>query len=113
MSAQALEALRHNPSIIRNRAKIASVRTNARVFIDIQKTHGSFSDYLWAYVDHTPIDEQRRTHDEVPASTPISAALSSDLKKRGMTFVGPTILYAYMQAVGMVNDHVMTCWLRA
>jgi DNA-3-methyladenine glycosylase I len=112
MSDQALEALRHNSGIIRNRAKIASARNNARVFIAIQNTHGHFADYLWRYVDHTPIDKQWKTHDKVPVSTTISAALSSDLKKRGMTFVGPTIMYAYMQSVGMVNDHLMTCWLR-
>lgn len=104
-----LEALRANPSIIRNRLKILSARDNARAFLAIQAEYGSFSAYLWAFVDNAPIINHWRTFAEVPTTTPISEALSRDLKARGMRFVGPTIMYAYMQAVGMVNDHLTCC----
>jgi len=109
MTDEELEALRENPKIIRNRLKIYSVRSNARVFCDIQKECGSFNTYLWAYVDNTPIQNVWKTSKDVPATSAISDALSKDLKKRGMSFVGSTILYAYMQAVGMVNDHPQSC----
>lgn len=99
-------------SIIRNRLKVYSARNNARVFIEIQKEFGSFSDYIWAYVDHTPIDSPWESFEDVPVTTPISDALSKDLKKRGMSFVGSTIIYAYMQAMGLVNDHLAQCCAR-
>lgn len=110
MSDQELESLRENPDIIRNRLKINAARKNARVYLDIQKEFGSFDAYLWGYVDNTPIMNVCDDHSDVPITTEISDALSKDLKKRGMTFVGSTIIYAYMQAVGMVNDHVKGCW---
>lgn len=105
-----LERLRENPKIIRNRLKIFSARKNAQAFIDIQREFGSFAKYVWAFVDGQPIINHWQSFSDLPASTPVSAALSKDLKKRGMTFVGPTIIYAYMQAIGMVNDHLQACW---
>ncbi|WP_348703503.1 DNA-3-methyladenine glycosylase I [uncultured Neptuniibacter sp.] len=110
MSDEELEALRSNEAIIRNKLKIYSARKNARAFIEIQKEFGSFSQYLWAYVDHKPQVNHWTQFKAVPVTTEISDALSKDLKKRGMSFVGSTIIYAYMQAVGMVNDHLTDCW---
>jgi DNA-3-methyladenine glycosylase I len=110
MSDEELEALRSNEAIIRNKLKIYSARKNARAFIDIQKEFGSFSKYLWAYVDDKPQINHWAKFEEVPVTTDMSDALSKDLKKRGMSFVGSTIIYAYMQAVGMVNDHLTGCW---
>lgn len=110
MSDDTLEALRNNPDIIRNRLKIYATRKNARVFLDIQKEYGTFATYLWAFVKDQPIINQQQTFQDVPATTAISDALSKDLKKRGMTFVGSTIIYAYCQAIGMVNDHLTDCW---
>lgn len=112
MPDEALTALCQNSSIIRNRLKIFSARQNARVFLKIQEEFGSFDHYLWGFIDHTPLINQWKTANEVPTTSAISDALSKDLKKRGMSFVGSTILYAYMQAVGMVNDHLVTCWMR-
>ena len=105
-----LEALRTDESIIRNRLKIYAARKNAHVFIQIQEEYGTFSEYLWTYVDGKPIINYWQSFDEVPAKTVISDAISKDLKKRGMSFVGSTIIYAYMQAVGMVDDHIKGCW---
>ena len=110
MSDAELEALRNDEGIIRNRLKIYSTRKNAIIFRQIQDEFGSFSDYLWAYVDHQPVINHWRDFSEVPVTTPISDALSKDLKKRGMSFVGSTIIYAYMQAIGLVNDHHAGCW---
>jgi DNA-3-methyladenine glycosylase I len=110
MDDSELEAARENPAIIRNRLKIYATRKNARVFLDIQKEFGSFDAYLWAFVGGAPIVNAWQSFGDVPVTTPESDALSKDLKKRGMTFVGSTILYAYMQATGMVNDHVTECW---
>ena len=110
MSDDQLEALRHDESIIRNRLKIYSTRQNAQVFIAIQKEFGSFDTYLWNFVNHTPIINAWQSMSNVPVSSKESDALSKDLKKRGMKFVGSTIMYAYMQAVGLVNDHVVDCW---
>lgn len=110
MSDDALEALRSDETIIRNRLKIYAARKNARVFIRIQKEFGTFSKYLWGYVADKPIINEWRSFDEVPAKTEISDAISKDLKKRGMSFVGSTIIYAYMQAVGLVDDHIKGCW---
>ncbi len=107
--AQKQEELRNNPDIIRNRLKIRSTIDNARAFIKIQQEFGSFSKYIWAFVDHKPIQNGWKNMQEVPAKTPLSDTISKDLKKRGFSFVGSTIIYAYMQAIGMVNDHLITC----
>lgn len=110
MTDAELEELRLNPAIIRNRLKIFSTRNNARIFIDIQSNYGSFSHYLWEFVDHMPLINHWNVASDVPVTTPISDQISKDLKKRGMNFVGSTIIYAYMQAVGLVNDHLTSCW---
>ncbi len=110
MSDLELEKLKDCPDIIRNRSKIFAVRQNARVFLAIQKEYGSFATYLWSFVGNTPIIGARNHFKEIPPLIPESIALSKDLKKRGMNFVGPTIMYAYMQAVGLVNDHLTSCW---
>lgn len=112
MSDQELNALLTNENIIRNRLKIYAARQNAQVFLKIQKEFGSFDRYVWAFVNDKPIDNSWKKFADVPVTTPESDALSKDLKKRGMTFVGSTIIYAYMQAVGLVNDHLMDCWCR-
>jgi DNA-3-methyladenine glycosylase I len=112
MSTDELETLRHNPDIIRNRRKIYAARTNAMVFLKIQQEFGSFDHYVWQFVNDKPIINHWKNMKELPVTTAESDALSKDLKKRGMTFVGSTIMYAYMQAVGMVNDHIVTCWRR-
>lgn len=105
-----IEKLMGNKGIIRNRLKIESAVSNARAFLAVAEQFGSFSDYIWRFVDGRPLVNQWRTLAEVPAQTPISAAMSADLKKRGFKFVGPTICYAFMQAVGMVNDHLTGCF---
>lgn len=110
MSDEALENLMHNEGIIRNRLKIFGARKNALAFLAIQKEFGSFDAYVWTFVGGKPLQGKRRTLKDIPAQTPESDALSKDLKKRGMTFVGSTIMYAYMQAIGMVNDHIADCW---
>lgn len=110
MGDDELEVLRSNPNIIRNRLKIYSVRKNAQAFLKIQEEFGSFDAYVWKFVNGRPIINHWKHFKEVPVATAESNALSKDLKKRGMTFVGSTIIYAYMQAVGMVNDHITTCW---
>jgi DNA-3-methyladenine glycosylase I len=109
MSDAALAELRENPSIIRNRLKIESTRKNAQVFLEIQKEWTSFHQYLWHYVDGTPIINHWTSFKDAPTKTPLSDRISKDLKKRGMSFVGPTIIYAYLQAVGVVNDHMTSC----
>lgn len=113
MSDDELEALRQNPEIIRNRLKIYGARQNALAFLRIQQEFGSFDCYVWNFIKGKPLMNYWRQFKDVPARTPESDALSKDLKKRGMTFVGSTIMYAFMQAVGMVNDHMTTCWCRA
>ncbi len=109
MSDEELETLGKNTEIIRKRRKICSVSQNARVFLQNQKEFGSFDRYVWAFVNGKPIINRWQKHKDVPVTTSISDALSKDLKKRGMNFVGSTIIYAYMQAVGMVNDHLLAC----
>ena len=109
MTDQELEELRLNPKIIRNRLKIFSARQNALVFLQIQKEHGSFSNYLWQFVDHKPIQNAFSSFSEVPAHTELSDKVSKSLKIKGMSFVGSTIMYAYLQAVGVVSDHLTTC----
>jgi|GEM_PF-128167 len=99
-----------NKGIIRNRLKIRAAIKNAQVFLRIQKEFGSFKDYIWAFVDFSPIQNQFEHIEEIPAQTELSEKISKDLKKRGMNFVGPTIIYSFMQAIGMVNDHVTSCF---
>jgi DNA-3-methyladenine glycosylase I len=111
MSDNELEELLSNQDIIRNRLKVFSCRKNAKVFIEIQKEFGSFDAYVWRFVNGAPINNHPKSMADIPASTPESDALSKDLKKRGMSFVGSTIIYAYMQAIGMVNDHLKDCFV--
>lgn len=99
-----------DPGIIRNRAKITAAIGNARAFLEVQREFGAFDAYIWRFVDGRPIQNARRSLSELPAETPASQALSKDLKARGFKFVGPTIMYAHMQAVGMVNDHTAECF---
>lgn len=110
--AKAAELLK-DPGIIRNRLKVAAAIGNARAFLDVQAAFGSFDAYIWRFVDGRPIQNARRTLDELPAETAESRALSKDLKARGFKFVGPTIVYAHMQATGLVNDHVVGCFRHA
>lgn len=110
--AKKTRALMADAGIVRNRLKIDSTITNARAFLDVQKEFGSFDKYIWQFVGGTPIDNRRKTMKDVPASTPESDAMSKDLKKRGFRFVGTTICYAFMQATGMVNDHIAGCQAR-
>ena len=110
MTDEELEALRHDDGIIKNRLKIYSVRKNAFIFRQIQQEFDSFSNYLWGFVDGKPILNRWDNHQQVPANTSLSDAISKDLKKRGMSFVGSTIIYAYLQGVGVVNDHLTSCW---
>ena len=98
-----------DPGIVRNRLKVNGAVKNARAFLETAREFGSFDAYLWRFVEGKPIQNRWRSLAEIPAETEISRAMSKDLKKRGFTFVGPTICYALMQAVGMVNDHVVTC----
>lgn len=105
-----LQALLQDKRIVRNRAKIYGSVTNAQAYLELTAKEGSFADYLWGFVDGQPIQNQFERMDQVPAETPLSKAISKDLKKRGFKFCGPTIVYAFMQAVGMVNDHVTTCF---
>ncbi|MBE0650757.1 MAG: DNA-3-methyladenine glycosylase I [Bacteroidales bacterium] len=105
-----VEELMQNAGIIRNRLKINAAITNAKAFLEIQKEFGSFDRFLWNYVDGNPIQNHRKTLSEVPAKTEISDKISKELKKRGFKFVGSTIIYAFMQAVGMVNDHTVDCF---
>jgi DNA-3-methyladenine glycosylase I len=104
------ERLLENPGIVRNRLKIASTVANAKAFQRVQKEFGSFDAYLWPFVGGTPRHNARRSFREVPARTPESDALSKDLQRRGFKFVGSTICYAFMQAIGMVNDHTVDCF---
>ena len=105
-----LEKLLLDASIIRNRLKVFAARKNARAFLDVQAEKGSFADYIWDFVDGEPIQNKWKSMAEVPATTAVSDALSKDMKKRGFTFVGSTIMYAHMQATGMVNDHTTDCF---
>ncbi|MEZ4708258.1 MAG: DNA-3-methyladenine glycosylase I [Caldilineaceae bacterium] len=102
--------LLQNPGIVRNKLKVNGVVKNARAFLAIQEEFGSFDAFIWRFVGGAPIVNQRRTLAEVPAQTAEAEAMSKDLKKRGFTFVGPTICYAFMQACGMVNDHTVDCF---
>ncbi|WP_455204985.1 DNA-3-methyladenine glycosylase I [Kaarinaea lacus] len=105
-----IESLLKNPGIIRNRLKVQSAVNNAKAFLKVQDEFGSFAKYQWDFVGGKPLQNCWRSLSDLPAKTPQSEALSKDLKKRGFSFVGPTIMYAHMQAVGMVNDHVLECF---
>jgi len=105
-----VEKLLTNPAIVRNRLKVRSAVTNAKAFIEVQKEFGSFSKYIWGFVDGKPIQSKFRKDSDIPATSPESDDLSKDLKKRGFKFVGSTIVYAHMQATGLVNDHVVGCF---
>jgi DNA-3-methyladenine glycosylase I len=109
-SEKAVSRLLTNSEIIRNRLKITATITNARAFLRVQKEYGSFDRYIWQFVNGEPIRNSWRKMTDIPSSTPQSDAMSRDLIKRGFKFVGPTICYAFMQAVGMVNDHVAGCF---
>lgn len=104
------ESLLKNEGIVRNRLKVASATRNAKVYIEIQKEFGSFDTYIWGFTDGKPIQNHRKKMSELPAKTDLSDAISKDLQSRGMNFVGSTIIYAYMQSIGMVNDHEMSCF---
>jgi DNA-3-methyladenine glycosylase I len=105
-----LEKILKNPGIIRNRLKVYSVRLNARAYLEVRKEFGTFSKYLWSFVDGKPIRNKWKELSEIPANTLESDAMCKDLKKRGFKFVGSTICYAFMQATGMVNDHTVDCF---
>ncbi|UGV41882.1 DNA-3-methyladenine glycosylase I [Methanococcoides orientis] len=105
-----IEELMQNSGIIRNRRKIMSSIKNASSFIEIRDEFGSFNKYIWSFVHYRPIQNSFKSMSEIPATTELSEKISKDLKKRGFSFVGPTIVYAFMQAVGMVNDHVIGCF---
>ena len=105
-----LEKLLANPGIVRNRLKVHAAVRNARACLAVTKEFGGFHKYLWQFVDGQPIQNAWQGHSDVPASTPLSDAMSKDLKKRGFTFAGSTICYAFMQATGMVNDHLVSCY---
>jgi DNA-3-methyladenine glycosylase I len=112
-SASKYNFLLLDAGIIRNKLKIKSAITNAQLFIEIQKEFGSFSKFIWSYVGGQPIVNKFKTRDEVPATTALSDLISKDLKKRGFKFVGSTVIYAFMQATGMVNDHTVDCFKHA
>jgi len=105
-----LDSILGVPDIVRNRAKVYSVRVNARAFLRVQKEYGSFSKYFWNFTRGKALQHSFRSSKEIPSETPLSQEISKDLKIRGFTFVGPTICYAFMQAVGMVNDHETGCF---
>ncbi|MGI6152800.1 MAG: DNA-3-methyladenine glycosylase I [Christensenellaceae bacterium] len=106
-----IEELLKNEGIIRNRLKLNAAVTNAKAFLEVQKKYGSFDQFIWAYVNHTPIQNHPQSTEDIPAKTPLSDQISKDLKKLGFKFVGSTIVYAFMQATGMVNDHVADCFV--
>lgn len=107
---QKIQELLLNPGIIRNKLKVRAAVKNAQAFLQIQKEFGSFDTYIWQFVNGKPIINAWKSLQEIPATSPESDALSKDLKKRGMSFIGSTIMYAHMQATGMVNDHLVTCF---
>ena len=111
-SEDKMAELAEDTGIIRNKLKIKATVTNAQAFIKVQEEFRTFSKYIWGFVNRKPIDNQPKTLSEVKATTPISDALSKDLKKRGFKFVGSTVMYAHMQATGMVNDHILECHTR-
>jgi len=110
MGETQIQALLDDPGIVRNRRKLESAVKNARAFLKIRDQHGAFWPYLWDFVQNQPIQNTWRTLQEVPATTPLAERISRELKAQGFTFVGPTIVYAHMQATGMVNDHLVDCF---
>ena len=111
-SEKEIDRLINDKGIIRNKLKINSAIKNAKVFIEIQKEFASFSNYIWAYVNHKQIVNQYKNAKELAVTSDLAIVISKDLKKRGMSFVGPIIMYSYMQSVGMINDHTLDCYLR-
>lgn len=109
-TAKRLEKLLQNPAIVRNRLKVQSTVTNAKAFLEVQEEFGSFSKYIWGFVDGRPIQNRFKKDSDIPATSAESDTISKDLKKRGFKFVGSTIVYAHMQATGLVNDHVVGCF---
>ena len=107
------QSLMKNPGIVRNRLKIESTVSNAQAFLNVREQYGSFSKYLWGYVEGEPVVNRFRHMRQVPATSALSERLSKDLKKKGFRFVGSTIIYAYLQAVGIVNDHLIGCFRRS
>jgi DNA-3-methyladenine glycosylase I len=105
-----IASLLKDTGIVRNQLKIRATVHNAQCFIEVQKEFGSFSKYIWAFVEDRPVQNQFATQESIPATTPLATQISKDLKKRGFKFVGPTVIYAHMQATGMVNDHVVDCF---
>ena len=105
-----IQSLLQDPGIIRNKLKVNATVTNAQAYIKLQQEMGSFSSYIWSFVKNKPLHNKWNTLSEIPSNTPLSDALSKDLKKRGFKFVGSTVIYAFMQATGMVNDHVTSCY---
>jgi DNA-3-methyladenine glycosylase I len=110
---RSVERLLEDPGIVRNRRKIESAIGNARAFLDVQEEAGSFADHLWGFVDGKPVQNRWRSIRQVPATTPLAETVSRDLKACGFTFVGPTIVYAFLQATGVVNDHLVGCFRHA
>lgn len=110
LSPETVERLLLDPGIVRNRLKITSTVSNARAFLAVREQFDSFSEYVWRFVDGTPVVTRRRSPADVPAVTPHAEHLSKDLRARGFKFVGPTIVYAFMQATGLVNDHLADCF---
>lgn len=111
-SEDKIEELLLNPGIIRNKLKVRATISNALAFMKVQEEFGSFSKYIWGFVNGKPIDNKLQSLKEIPATTLLSDTISKDLKKRGFKFVGSTVVYAHMQATGMVNDHIESCWTR-
>lgn len=105
-----IESLLNNPGIVRNKLKISAAIENAKRFLEIQKEYGSFDEYIWLFVDGKPINNKWKSISEIPSTSAESENMSKSLKKDGFKFVGPTTCYAYMQAVGMVNDHIVSCF---
>ena len=110
---RSVERLLNDPGIVRNRLKIESAIGNARAFLDVQEQAGSFADHLWGFVDGEPVQNRWRSIGQVPAKTSLAETVSKDLKARSFTFVGPTIVYAFLQATGVVNDHLLDCFRHA
>ena len=109
MSDRDLEEVLKSRSVVRNRRKIFSIRDNAKIFLNLQQKHGTFDNYIWQFVNYKPIVNHWKQKGEVPCSSPISDKISTDLKGWGMVFIGSRIVYSFMQAVGMVNDHLIDC----
>jgi DNA-3-methyladenine glycosylase I len=109
LTDEELETIRERYNVIKNRSKLNAVRNNAVAVINIQKEFGSFSNFLWNYVDGNPVINSWESEGQIPAQTPLSEQISKDLKKRGFKFVGPVIVYSFMQAIGIVDDHIRTC----